>query len=134
MTRLVHLNRALVSALLIVSLSPSTGLAEGLNPPSPAQTKMRSPAMAITGGAISGVGLAMAITHGDTYCIFGYQYCVTPTTIDYGRCEEPAKAQQALGLYFIAAGAAMVVFGLSRVEVSPMVSPTVKGARATVTW
>lgn len=125
--------RQVLCGVLVLGLLATTSvpaLAQGAP-----TTRMRNPALAIGGAAMLFVAGLMLIPNGDTYDILDSRYCVSPSgrRVDYGACQAN-PALRTPGLFVLGAGAALTVFGLSRVDISPTITPTVKGATATVRW
>jgi len=108
------------------------GLATSVQfPPQP--TRPRSRGLALAGALTAVAGLAWIFPRGQTYRILGDEFCVTTYAVDSGRCTSSDR-EKLVGMYVLIAGGTMLIFGLQRVTVSPMVSHTLVGARATVQW
>jgi hypothetical protein len=94
----------------------------------------RSQGLAIAGLLVSIAGVGAVLNFGeDTKNVLGSQYCVSDYgDVAYGACGSPMQTK--VGLIMIGSGTAMMAIGLHKVNVSPMIGPNVKGAKATIRW
>lgn len=99
----------------------------------PAQTRMRSPKLALVGGLTMLAGLIVALPKGEPYHILDEDFCVTGNRVDYGDCS-PEKNTVLTGLAIAGAGGALLAIGVSKVRVAPSVVGPRKGVSATVRW
>jgi hypothetical protein len=92
---------------------------------------IRSQKMLVAGIISIIAGSVMALPQGTTYSIFGDDVCVNTYSIDAGGCKSPALA---IGMGLIGGGVMLAYAGTRPITVSPMISPTVKGASARISW
>jgi hypothetical protein len=141
------LSSVLVSLAL---LFPSTGFAQDTSVPSaPVRVERRSRNMAIIGAALATVGAVGLIgtietepEWGETYTLYGDQVCVQSSDhyfdVKDGGCSHGGALWGTQVIPYMTAalfgGSAMVILGLQKVEVRPVVGRGVTGASATIRW
>jgi len=122
-----------------------SAFAQGQDPaaastPAPVYKRMISEKLGWVGFVTAMTGVLIMPSYnfeGKQYNIVGQDYCV----IEYGDTfDVKARACQftdshvKVGAYVLAVGGAMMAIGFSKVKVSPMVGPHVKGAKLTMKW
>lgn len=93
------------------------------------KTKKFSPKLQLVGGVMVVVGVLMLIPSGDTYTVFGKDYCVETYSVSYGGCYVDSTLATAV-LIAIGTGAAFMVIGSRKVAIVPV--PMHKGFQAMV--
>jgi len=112
-------------AVLVLGMLASSTPAFAQQP----HTRIRSGKVALAGLVTAVVGAFQFAPVGQDYDILGSRYCATGAfTLNAGSCQVSA-GRRPLGFALLAAGGVMMGVGLSRVQVSP----TYKGAKATMT-
>lgn len=130
------MRKQIAVAAMISLMTASTTVAQGLPATQPEpETKMRSPALALSGLLMAVTGLVMVAPRGEEYNIVGTSYCVTNEgrNVDYGSCERGPTTKQ-IGFFLLVAGVPMTWIGMQDVQVKPMIGPGVKGVNATIRW
>jgi hypothetical protein len=94
----------------------------------PSQTRPRSLKAGIAGLFIMGAGMGLMSAPGETYTLLGDDFCVTEREVKSGGCSR-SPGMRGVGAAVLATGAVITLVGFSRVQVSP----TYKGAKATMT-